>query len=199
MQKFTTFTDKVIPLDLDNVDTDMIIPASHLKSTSIQGYKDGLFSNLKALDSEFIFNTPEYKRHTILVSKRNFGCGSSREHAVWALQQYEIKTVICSSFSDIFYNNAAKNGLLLITVPEEIIEKWLAASLADNQLSMTIDLENEQVDCLGVTVQFHYDKFRKHCLLNGVDDLDYLLSQVKEIRNYEKKQIAPECSREITC
>ena len=117
MDKFRQLSASVIPLDLDNIDTDMIIPAIHLKSISRSGYGDGLFSALKELYPDFIFNNAKYGSGQILLSKANFGCGSSREHAVWALLQYGIKVVVCSSFSDIFFNNAAKNGLLLIALP----------------------------------------------------------------------------------
>lgn len=187
MQKFTTFIDKAIPLDLDNVDTDMIIPASHLKSISKSGYGEGLFSNLKNMDLRFIFNRKEYNKHSILISKNNFGCGSSREHAVWALQQYGIKAIICSSFSDIFYNNAAKNGLLLIRLEEKNVNFLLNITLENSAVAMTIDLENQEVKCYGSTYNFEYDSFRKHCLMNGVDDLDYLITQITEIKKYEKK------------
>jgi 3-isopropylmalate/(R)-2-methylmalate dehydratase small subunit len=188
MEKFTTLTSTVIPLDMNNVDTDMIIPAYNLKSISKSGYGENLFSELKKMYPDFILNKLEYNSGKILLSRANFGCGSSREHAVWAIQQYGITAVVCSSFSDIFFNNSAKNGLLLITVPEDIIAKWLSASLADNKLEMNIDLEKEQINFMGASVKFHYDKFRKHCLLNGLDDLDYLLSQEEDIKRYERNK-----------
>jgi 3-isopropylmalate/(R)-2-methylmalate dehydratase small subunit len=186
MDKFLTICERVIPLDLDNVDTDMIIPASHLKSTSKDGYGESLFSNLKALYPDFILNNDAYKNNKILISKRNFGCGSSREHAVWSLQQYCVKAVICSSFSDIFYNNAAKNGLLLIKLDDEVIEQFIQLSLQDSNLKMAINLEKQELIFNSKVYGFEYDSFRKHCLISGLDDLDYLLSQNMEIDAYEK-------------
>lgn len=185
MEKFDTFNSKVIPVDLDNVDTDMIIPAQHLKSVSKEGFGKHLFSNLRQMYPDFILNRPEYSTGQILLSKSNFGCGSSREHAAWAIQQYGIKAVVCSSFGDIFFNNSAKNGLLLITLPEETINKWLALSLADSTLTMNINLEHQTISFAGETFSFSYDEFRKHCLLKGLDDLDYLLSQTADISAYE--------------
>lgn len=187
MQKFETFIDKAIPLDLDNVDTDMIIPAQHLTSTTKTGYGKWLFSNLKNMYPRFIFNDKNYNQHSILISKNNFGCGSSREHAVWALQQYGIKAIICSSFSDIFYNNAAKNGLLLIKLEEKKVNFLLDITLENYAVAMTIDLENQEIKCYGSTFSFEYDKFRKHCLINGIDDLDYLITLKSEIKEYAKK------------
>ena len=187
MQKFTTLTSPVIPLNLDNVDTDMIIPAQHLKSVSKLGFGEHVFSALRKMYPDFILNQPAYNTGKILLSKANFGCGSSREHAVWAIQQYGIQAVVCSSFSDIFFNNAAKNCLLLISLPEETIAKWIDASLADSALEMTIDLEAQKISFMGETHSFKYDTFRKHCLINGLDDLDYLLSQEKDITAYEQK------------
>lgn len=185
MEKFINLTAKTLPLDLDNVDTDMIIPAHHLKNIGKSGYGQSLFSNLKNLYPDFILNNPAYEEGKILLSKKNFGCGSSREHAVWAIQQYGIRAVVCSSFSDIFFNNAAKNGLLLITLPESIIDSWLKAAIIDSNLLMTIDLAKQTISFINTTVHFDYNHFRKHCLLNGVDDLDYLLSIDQAIKQYE--------------
>ena len=187
MQQFTTLTSPIIPLNLDNVDTDMIIPAQHLKSVSKEGFGQHVFSALRSMYPDFILNQPAYNTGKILVSKANFGCGSSREHAVWAIQQYGVQAVVCSSFSDIFFNNAAKNGLLLIKLPEATVEKWINAALADSSLAMTIDLATQTINFIGESQSFDYDIFRKHCLLNGLDDLDYLLSQEKEITEYEQK------------
>ena len=187
MNKFTNLTSHITPLNLDNVDTDMIIPAQHLKSVSKEGYGENVFSALRSLYPDFVLNKSQYAAGKILVSKDNFGCGSSREHAVWAIQQYGIQTVICSSFSDIFFNNSAKNGLLLIIQPLELIEEWL--NLAENQpdLAMTINLEQQTILYNGQNYHFNYDGFRKHCLINGLDDLDFLLSHNNEINRYEKK------------
>jgi 3-isopropylmalate/(R)-2-methylmalate dehydratase small subunit len=187
MEKFITITSKVIPVNLDNVDTDMIIPAQHLKSVSKEGFGQHLFSNLRQMYPDFILNQPAYANGEVLISKSNFGCGSSREHAAWAIQQYGIKVVICSSFGDIFFNNSAKNGILLITLPEATIEKWINLSLADSTLKIDINLEKQTVTFAGDTHTFEYDSFRKHCLINGLDDLDYLLSLNTEITQYEQK------------
>ncbi len=187
MEKFEKLTATVIPLNLDNVDTDMIIPAVHLKSISKSGYGEGLFSTIRTMYPDFILNNKAYNNGKILVSKTNFGCGSSREHAVWAITQYGIRAVICSSFSDIFYNNAAKNGLLLIKMPEDLVDSWIASSLNDSTLEMTIDLPNQTINILGLSHKFEYDPYNKHCLINGHDDLDYLLSCKEEIKKYEEK------------
>lgn len=187
MKKFNTLTSKIIPVNLDNVDTDMIIPAQHLTSISKSGYGEALFSNLRKLYPDFILNQPQYSNGKILVSKHNFGCGSSREHAVWAIQQYGINVVICSSFSDIFFNNSAKNGLLLIIQPDTVINSWLASATSNSQAEMQVDLVNQTISYLGKQYSFDYDSFRKHCLLNGQDDLDYLLSFIKDIESYESK------------
>lgn len=187
MEKFTKLTSKVIPVNLDNVDTDMIIPAQHLKSVSKLGFGQHLFSNLRQMYPDFILNQSAYADGNILLSKSNFGCGSSREHAAWAIQQYGIKAVVCSSFGDIFFNNSAKNGLLLITLPEPTINKWIEISLTDSNAQMSIDLEKQTISFADEMFEFKYDTFRKHCLLNGLDDLDYLLSQNTEITIYEQK------------
>lgn len=187
MKKFTTLTSHIIPLAIDNVDTDMIIPAQHLKLISKDGYGKNLFSALKQMYPDFVLNKPEYNSGKILVAKDNFGCGSSREHAVWAIAEYGIEAVICSSFSDIFFNNAAKNGLLLITQPLAIIENLLAQAQKVPTLELSIDLEQEKFTYSDQTYRFQYDGFRRHCLLSGLDDLDYLLSHAKEIEIYEEK------------
>jgi 3-isopropylmalate/(R)-2-methylmalate dehydratase small subunit len=186
-KKFDILTSTTIPLDLDNVDTDMIIPAQYCKSISKNGYGEGLFSTLRRMYPDFILNQAAYKNGKILLSKANFGCGSSREHAVWAISQYGIDAVICSSFSDIFYNNSVKNGLLLIKMPEELINDWIAASLKNPLLSITIDLPNQTITILGQIHKFDYEPYNKHCLINGHDDLDYLLSCTEEIEKYEEK------------
>lgn len=187
MEQFIKLTAKVTPVNLDNVDTDMIIPAQHLKSVSKEGFGEHLFSNLRQMYPDFILNQPAYTSGEVLISKSNFGCGSSREHAAWAIQQYGFKAVICSSFGDIFFNNAAKNGILLITLPENVIETWINLSLADSNLEININLENQTVNFANESHTFTYDSFRKHCLLNGLDDLDYLLSLNTEISQYEQK------------
>lgn len=186
MKKFTTLNSHIIPLAIDNVDTDMIIPAQHLKSVSKEGYGENVFSALRSMYPDFVLNKPQYNTGKILVSKENFGCGSSREHAVWAIQQYGIQTVICNSFSDIFFNNSAKNGLLLIIQPLEVINEMLAIAEQDPTAAMTVDLPNQTINYNGKGYHFDYDGFRKHCLINGLDDLDYLMSHTGEINKYEE-------------
>lgn len=177
MQSFKTFSGKVIPLAMKNVDTDMIIPAQYLTQINRDGYGQFLFQRLKEQSPDFIFNQKKYSDASILLTESDFGCGSSREHAVWALQQAGIKVIIAESFSDIFFNNAAKNGLLLITLPVVIIDLLLHAA-NNSELNLTINLEKQTIETENETYNFEYDPFRKTCLLNGYDDMDYLLKYV---------------------
>ncbi|GAB4393092.1 MAG: 3-isopropylmalate dehydratase small subunit [Gammaproteobacteria bacterium] len=175
MQTFSELNSRVIPLAMDDVDTDMIIPAQFLTKIDRDGYGDYLFKRLREQNAHFVFNDPDYKQAQILLTKKNFGCGSSREHAVWALQQYGIRVIIAQSYSDIFYNNAAKNGLLLISLSSDIINNLLQLGAAQN-IEFTVDLLNQTVGLPdGEQYYFDYDPFRKNCLLKGQDDLDYLL------------------------
>ncbi len=187
MKQFASVIDKIIPLNLNNVDTDMIIPAEHLKSISQSGFGEFLFSGLRKLYPDFILNNPTFQKRKILISKANFGSGSSREHAVWAIQQYGIEVVICSSFSDIFFNNSAKNGLLLISLPESLIEEFINNALNHPDEIIQINLKDQEIKYLSNTYHFDYDPYRKHCLLTGQDDLDFLLSQINEVEQYEKE------------
>lgn len=173
MGKFERFTSNVIPLDMNNVDTDMIIPAQFLTQVNREGYGEHLFERLKEQDSNFVFNDLRYQSAGILLTKANFGCGSSREHAVWSLLQAGIKVVIAESYSDIFYSNAAKNGLLAIGLPKETIAKLLTLSKSE-VISLTVDLYSQTITGDEI-IQFDYDPFRKDCFLKGQDDLDYLL------------------------
>lgn len=171
MPLFKSVHSLAIPLDMDNVDTDMIIPAQFLTKVDKQGYGEHLFSRLKAQDPEFIFNDPAYKHAHILLSKANFGCGSSREHAVWAIVQAGIKVIIAQSYSDIFYSNASKNGLLTISLEPKMIAQFM-----QKNISLTVDLEKQTVTTPDdESFSFDYDPFLKECLLTGQDDLDYLL------------------------
>ena len=172
MKAFETITSGAIPLPMNDVDTDMIIPAQYLTRTGKQGYGEFVFKGLRASDPNFPFNQPPYQKSEILLSGFNFGCGSSREHAVWALQQFGIHVIIAESFSDIFFNNAGKNGLLLIQFDKETIQQ-----LAQSK-ELTVDLENQCVTAEAGTFTFDYDPFRKSCLLEGYDDMDYLLNAV---------------------
>lgn len=183
MEAFTRLTSKVVPLPLKDVDTDLIIPAQYLTSISRSGYGENLFRRLRDADPRFPFNLPEYRGAQILAAADNFGCGSSREHAVWALLGAGIRAVICRSFADIFAGNSAKNGLLLVALPAPAVDVILAQACGA-QLELTIDLEAQRVYGPGLDEHFAYDPFRKHCLLNGLADLDYLLSQREKIAQY---------------
>lgn len=183
MKKFQTLTSTVIPLAMKDVDTDMIIPAQHLTQINRDGFGQFLFERLKANDQQFVFNQPRYKNSHILLTESNFGCGSSREHAVWALQQAGIQVIIAPSFSDIFFSNSAKNGLLLISLPTKAIEE-LFKSAEKTDLRLTVNLEEQTIrDDSGIDYSFDYDPFRKTCLLQGLDDMDYLLKAVTEVDN----------------
>jgi 3-isopropylmalate/(R)-2-methylmalate dehydratase small subunit len=187
MEKFTTITSPIIPLPRQDVDTDMIIPAQFLTTISNNGFADALFCRLRDQDKDFPLNNPELSNAKILVAKSNFGCGSSREHAVWALRDWGIKVVIAESFADIFYGNAAKNGLLLITLAANVVDNILKSAINKSYL-LTADLESQQVILPNQNkYEFTYDPFRKHCLLNGLDDLDYILSHKEEIDSYHKE------------
>ncbi|MCF6808502.1 3-isopropylmalate dehydratase small subunit [Thiotrichales bacterium 19S9-12] len=187
MKQIKQVESHIIPLWLGDIDTDMIIPAQYLTQTSKEGYGERLFARLKATDQNFVFNQARYQDSKILVTGDNFGCGSSREHAVWALQQAGVEVIIAPSFSDIFFNNAAKNGLLLIKLDREIIES-LCQQAESRDVKVAVDLESLTVSFNGETYQFDYDPFRRECLLNAQDDLAYLLSQNEMISAYEEKQ-----------
>ncbi len=187
MEKFKTVTSKVVPLPLSDVDTDLIIPAQYLTSISRNGYGENLFRRLKDTDPQFPLNQERYQGAEILVADSNFGCGSSREHAVWAITGAGFKVVIAKSFADIFWNNAAKNGLLLVTLAEGVDEILDGARQGDYEL--TVDLEEQSVVLPdGKKYQFEYQSFRRHCLLNGLDDIDYILSFTKEIEQFRSQQ-----------
>ena len=188
MKKLTKFTAKVIPLPMKNIDTDLIIPAQFMTSVSRDGYGENLFRRLRDNDPNFVFNQDKFKGSEILVADENFGSGSSREHAVWAILGAGIKCVIAKSFADIFFNNSAKNGLLLITLKEAEVEA-LQQSAASGEYRIEVDLENEEINLPeGKKLKFNYDPFRKHCLLNGLDDIDYLLSHREDIDAFRKKR-----------
>jgi 3-isopropylmalate/(R)-2-methylmalate dehydratase small subunit len=195
MEKFIEHTGKVIPLFMKDIDTDMIIPAQYMTSVSREGYAEHLFVRLKASDPHFPFNNPKYKDASILIGGSNFGCGSSREHAVWALLGAGIKIIIAPSFADIFYNNSSKNGLLLITLPFEIVSA-IASDASEREAFLNINLEEQILfferrmdDKNLITNQneiynFEIDPFKKHCFINGFDELDYLLSHKEIIKDY---------------
>ncbi len=200
MQSFTQFESLVIPLDRANVDTDAIIPKQYLKSVKRTGFGPNLFDDWRYLDSgepgqdnstrrinpEFILNQLQYENAGILLARKNFGCGSSREHAVWALMDYGIRVVIAPSFADIFFNNSFKNGLLPIALKEDEINYLFDKETAASAYRLNIDLEAQIVTAPdGAAFGFEIDAFRKHCLLNGLDDIGLTLQYVDEIRQYE--------------
>jgi 3-isopropylmalate/(R)-2-methylmalate dehydratase small subunit len=187
MQAFKSVKSKVLPLPLKDVDTDMIIPAQFLTSISREGYGQNLFKRLREADPQFPLNQDKYKGAQIMVADNNFGCGSSREHAVWALDGAGFKAVIAKSFADIFAGNCAKNGLLLVVLPEAVVDRILLEARS-GAYELDIDLEKQTVTLPdGTNVAFDYDPFRKHCLLNGLDDIDYILSFKDEIRAFKNQ------------
>jgi 3-isopropylmalate/(R)-2-methylmalate dehydratase small subunit len=190
MQAFKSVKSKVLPLPLKDVDTDMIIPAQFLTSISREGYGQNLFKRLREADAQFPLNQEKYKGAQILVADNNFGCGSSREHAVWALDGAGFKAVIAKSFADIFAGNSAKNGFLLVVLPEAVVDRILLEARSGSY-ELNIDLEKQTVTLPdGTNVAFDYDPFRKHCLLNGLDDIDYILSFKDEIRTFKNQTAA---------
>jgi 3-isopropylmalate/(R)-2-methylmalate dehydratase small subunit len=188
MEKFTKVTSLVAPYAAKDVDTDLIIPAQYLTSTSRDGYGHNLFRRLRDNDPAFFLNDKRFQSAKILAVGENFACGSSREHAVWALQGAGFKVVIGSSFADIFTANSAKNGLLLVRLKADEIEEILTRAVEGN-LELTVDLEGQGVTLPdGKRFSFDYDPFRKTCLLEGLDDVDYLLAHRAEIDSYFDKQ-----------
>ncbi len=194
MEPFTTLTTTAVPLRAENVDTDQIIPARFLTAVTKEGMGDGLFYSWRyhpdgTPKADFVLNKPEYQGAQILIAGRNFGSGSSREHAVWALTDYGFRCVITPGFADIFYNNSLKNGLLPVTLPEETVNMLLDLTEEEPQTQITVDLENQQVILPdGQALPFQIDPFRKMCLLRGVDDLGYLLSKMEAIEAHEAQQ-----------
>ena len=187
METFPNLTSHYIPIKIDDVDTDMIIPARHLRNTGRTGYGVHAFENLRSADPSFTFAHPSFLGATIIVAGNNFGCGSSREHAVWALQENGIRAVIAESFADIFRNNAEKNGLLPIAVPRSIIEMWWKVPKEEaGQISIDLSTQTITNSLLSEPLSFVCDPFRKHCLLNGFTDLEYLLSHKGAIAQHAK-------------
>jgi 3-isopropylmalate/(R)-2-methylmalate dehydratase small subunit len=190
MEKFTTVTSTVTPLPMKDVDTDLIIPAQFLTSISRDGYGVNLFKRLKETDPNFPLNQEKYKGSQILLADSNFGCGSSREHAVWALAGAGFKVVIGKSFADIFSGNSGKNGLLLVVLSDDQVDKMLERA-KEETYSVSVNLADQKVTLpSGEEYSFEYDSFRKHCLLNGLDDIDYIRSfdsEVDQFRTERKK------------
>lgn len=188
MEQFQAFSGKVVPVAIKDVDTDMIIPAQFLTSIDSSGYGENLFRRLRDSDPGFSLNRPEFQGAEILLTDSNFGCGSSREHAVWALCGWGIRVVIAKSFADIFSSNSAKNGLLLIVLRESVVDSLLAKA-ESGALTLKVDLEQQRVTLPdGAVEEFSYDSFRKHCLLQGLDDLDYIMSHEAEMDAFREQQ-----------
>lgn len=187
MDKFTSHTGIAVPLRRSNVDTDQIIPAVYLKRVTRSGFEDGLFAAWRN-DPEFVLNKPEYKEGTILVAGVDFGTGSSREHAVWALQNYGFKVVISSRFADIFRGNSAKGGLLTVILPQPEIEKLWEAIESDPTTQVTVDLESKSVSYAGHQIAFEIDDYTRWRLMEGLDDIGLTMQHLHEIANFEGKR-----------
>lgn len=208
MRAFTQHQGIVAPLDLANVDTDMIIPKQFLKSIKRTGFGKNLFDELRYEDEgqpdqectgrplreDFVLNQAKYAGSSVLLARRNFGCGSSREHAPWALDDYGFRVVIAPSFADIFFNNCFKNGLLPIQLSEENVEQLFQEVASEEGYALSVDLEAQTVTTpSGTSFSFDVDDFRKHCLLNGLDDIGLTLQDQDAIKSYEaeRQQSAP--------
>ena len=189
MEKFVTHTGTAIPLRRSNVDTDQIIPAVYLKRVTKSGFEDGLFAAWRN-DPEFVLNQPQYKEATILVAGADFGTGSSREHAVWALQNYGFKAVISSRFADIFRGNSLKGGLLTVILPQENVEKIWAAIEADPTTSVTVDLEGKNVRLGSEVYPFELDDYTRWRLMEGLDDIGLTLKNTDSVTAYESSRPA---------
>ncbi len=193
MEPFTTLTGVAAPLPMINVDTDMIIPKQFLKTIKRTGLGKNLFDEMRytpdgAEISDFVLNRPAYRGASILVAGENFGCGSSREHAPWALLDFGIRCVIAPSFADIFHNNCFKNGILPIVLPQEDVDRIMDDAQRGANATVTIDLEAQEIRGPdGGVIRFDVDPFRKHCLLNGLDDIGLTLQHVDAIDGYEAR------------
>ena len=194
MEKFTKLTGVAAPLPIDNVDTDMIIPKQYLKTIKRTGLGKGLFSEMRYRDDgsenpDFVLNKPAYRKASILVAGDNFGCGSSREHAPWALLDFGVRCVISTDFADIFYNNCFQNGILPIKVSPEDLAKLMDDAERGANATLTVDLEAQEIRGPdGGVVNFDLDPFRKHRLLNGLDDIGLTLVEAPAIEQHEKKK-----------
>lgn len=194
MEKFTTLTSRAIPLAIENVDTDQIIPARFLKATDKQGFGDNVFRDWRFdkhgnINKDFSLNNYKYSG-SILVAGDNFGCGSSREHAAWALVGYGFKVIVSSFFADIFKGNALNNGLLPVQVSEGFLKKLLETIVVKPETQMVVDLENQTISISNseVSEAFEIDAYKKTCMINGYDDIDYLLSKKEEIEAFEAEK-----------
>jgi len=202
MRKYTKQSGLVMPLDRANVDTDFIIPKQFLKSIKRSGFGVNLFDEHRYLDKgepgrdnsgrplnpDFVMNQARYKGASVLLARENFGCGSSREHAPWALDDFGFRVIIAPSYADIFFNNCFKNGILPIVLDEKIVESLFASVEAEEGFSLTVDLEQQKIELAsGESIAFEVDEFRKHCLLNGLDDIGLTLQDADQIKNFEQR------------
>ncbi|MFP3383241.1 3-isopropylmalate dehydratase small subunit [Tritonibacter sp. SIMBA_163] len=193
MNKFETFTGIAAPMPLVNIDTDMIIPKQFLKTIKRSGLGVHAFDEMRYdrqgnENPEFVLNLPKYRETSILVAGDNFGCGSSREHAPWALADFGIKVVVSTSFADIFFNNCFKNGMLPIVLPQEQVDLLMSDSERGENARMTVDLDAQEITTSdGDVIKFDVDPFRKHCLLNGLDDIGLTLEKADSIQSFEAK------------
>lgn len=203
MEKFHTFAGLAAPLDRANVDTDAIIPKQFLKSIKRSGFGQNLFDEWRYLDHgepgmdptkrqpnpEFVLNQPRYQGAQILLARANFGCGSSREHAPWSLQDYGFRVIIAPSFADIFFNNCFKIGLLPIMLDAAILDRLFEEVKSNEQYNLTVDLQKQTVTTPnGEVFNFEVDTFRKHCLLNGLDEIGLTLQHAEKIKQFEQKR-----------
>ena len=194
VQKFDKLTSVAAPLPLINVDTDMIIPARFLKTIKRTGLGADLFSTLRFNEDgsereDFVLNKPAYKNAEILIAGENFGCGSSREHAPWALLDYGIRCIIARSFADIFYNNSSKNGILLVVLSQKEVNKLMEEAEKGANAVISVDLETQEITSPdGSILGFEVDEFKKHCLLNGLDDIGLTLQKSDQIKDFEERK-----------
>ena len=203
MKAFTVHQGVVAPKDRANIDTDMIIPKQFLKSIKRSGFGPNLFDELRYLDEgqpdadnsgrplnpDFVLNQPRYAGASVLLARENFGCGSSREHAPWALEDFGFRAIIAPSYADIFYNNSFKNGLLPIVLDDAIVDRLFKETAANEGYQLTVDLENKVVVTpSGEKIPFEVDDFRRHCLLNGLDDIGLTLQDSEVIKEYESQR-----------
>ena len=204
MEKFTIFSAIVAPMDRANIDTDAIIPKQFLKSIKRTGFGPNLFdewryedvgqpdsdNSKRPLKKDFVLNQPRYQGAKILLARENFGCGSSREHAPWALKDYGFDVVISPSFADIFFNNSFKNGILPIVLDEKIVDELFNETFANEGYELKVNLAEQKIfKPNGESIDFEVDSFRKHCLLNGLDDIGLTLEHAEEIKQYEQNRM----------
>jgi 3-isopropylmalate/(R)-2-methylmalate dehydratase small subunit len=202
MEKFTTLTGIAAPMPLINIDTDMIIPKLFLKTIKRSGLGANLFDEMRfnqdgSEKGDFVLNQDPYRKAQIIIAGDNFGCGSSREHAPWAIADFGIRCIISTSFADIFHNNCFKNGILPIRLPKEDVDRLMEHASNGANATITIDLENQKIEGAGDAIEFNVDPFRKHCLLEGLDDVGLTLQKKDKIESFEEnyKQSMPWMAR----